>query len=128
VYFTRPPGDAVTQRLRGLADHWLDMGKIAPESAAARIREDRLDVLIELGGHTKDNSLLVLQNRAAAVQATYLGYPNTTGMGAVAWRIVDSYTDPEGAEKYATEKLLRLDPCFICFQPPREGGLGSDAL
>jgi protein O-GlcNAc transferase len=122
VYFTRPPGDKVTDRLRGLADHWLDMRKMAPDAAAARIREDKLDVLVELAGHTKDNNLLVLQHRAAPVQATYLGYPNTTGMTAVNYRIVDSYTDPQGAEALATEKLLRLDPCFICFQPPDQQG------
>jgi predicted O-linked N-acetylglucosamine transferase (SPINDLY family) len=122
VYFTRPPGDTVTERLKGLAEHWLDMRKMPPDTAAARIREDRLDVLIELAGHTKDNNLMVLQHRGAPVQATYLGYPNTTGMSAVNFRIVDSYTDPPGAERLATEKLLRLDPCFICFQHPEGQG------
>jgi predicted O-linked N-acetylglucosamine transferase (SPINDLY family) len=118
VYFTKPPGDHVTERLRPLADHWTEFRKVHPDYVAQRIRADNLDLLIDLAGHTQDNSLVALQQRPAAVQATYLGYPNTTGMTAIQYRIVDSHTDPPGAEQLASEKLLRLDPCFICFQPP----------
>lgn len=47
-----------------------------------------------------------------------IGYPNTTGHPAIDWRLVDSTTDPEGSERYATERLLRIDPCFLCYTPP----------
>jgi predicted O-linked N-acetylglucosamine transferase (SPINDLY family) len=60
----------------------------------------------------------VLRLRPAPVQMTYIGYPNTTGLADADYRIVDSVTDPAGAEAFVTEKLLRLDPCFLCYLPP----------
>jgi predicted O-linked N-acetylglucosamine transferase (SPINDLY family) len=122
VYYTKPTIDATTKRLRDLPDHWTTFPPKHPKDLiAAQIRADKLDLLIELAGHTKDNDLMVLQNRAAALQATYLGYPNTTGLSAVQFRFVDSLTDPPGlTDPFATEKLIRLDPCFICFQPPTD--------
>jgi predicted O-linked N-acetylglucosamine transferase (SPINDLY family) len=122
VYYTKQTVDSTTRRLRELPDHWTTFPPKHPkEDIAARIRADKLDLLIELAGHTKDNDLMVLQHRAAAHQATYLGYPNTTGLSAVQFRFVDSLTDPPGmTEPFATEKLVRLDPCFICFQPPTD--------
>jgi predicted O-linked N-acetylglucosamine transferase (SPINDLY family) len=121
IYYTKMTVDATTRRLRELPDHWTQFPKVSKEEIADRVRQDQLDLLIDLAGHTKDNDLMVLQNRAAAHQATYLGYPNTTGMSAVEFRIVDSLTDPPGlTEPFVTEKLVRLDPCFICFQPPTD--------
>jgi predicted O-linked N-acetylglucosamine transferase (SPINDLY family) len=87
---------------------------------AGAIRGDGIDVALELIGHTGRRSLPAFQPRCAPVQVSYLGYSNTTGMRAFDWRIVDSVTDPPGAEALATEKLFRLDPCFLCFAPDPE--------
>src|SRR5262249_17390933 len=88
---------------------------------AEKIYADRIDILIELSGHTQAHSLPALHHRPAPVQVTYLGYPNTTGLRSVDYRIVDSNTDPPGiADEVATEKLIRFDPCFLCYKPPAD--------
>jgi protein O-GlcNAc transferase len=118
IYQTNRVADAVTARLRPLASAWHVMDNISDEGLAQRIFDDRADVLLELSGHTHANSLGAVNARPAPVQVTYLGYPNTTGLRAVDWRLVDSITDPPGAEAFATEDLWRMDPCFLCYSPP----------
>ncbi|HWL69988.1 MAG TPA: tetratricopeptide repeat protein [Geminicoccus sp.] len=115
--------DAMTAALKQAADHWRDVWGIADDEIARRIRDDCIDILVDLAGHTSDSRLLVLARRPAPVQATYLGYPNTTGMPAVDWRIVDEVTDPAGADAYAVEQLLRLDRCFLTYEPVEFPGI-----
>ena len=120
VYSLSPRTDATTERLRSHAAQWIDASRLDTNSLLAKLREDRLDILIELGGHTNNNRLAALARAAAPIQVTYLGYPNTTGVPAIGYRIVDALTDPTGAESYATEHLLRLPRCFICYSPPSD--------
>ena len=122
VYQTNRIADGVTARLRALVEgkkgRWQVMDNISDHALAEKVFADRVDVLVELSGHTHAHSLAAMHRRPAPVQATYLGYPNTTGLRAIDYRIVDSHTDPAGAEAFASEKLLRLDPCFLCYKPP----------
>ncbi len=112
-------GDAVTERLRALSDHWRDVTFMDDDQAAETIRADRVDVLVELGGHTMASRLAVLARKPAPVQATYIGYPNTSGLPQVDWRITDGISDPEGeAESRHTERLARLPSGFLCYRPP----------
>jgi len=101
------------------------MARFNDQQIIAQIRADQVDIVLELSGHTHGNKLTALRLRGAPVQVTYLGYPNTTGVPAIDYRIVDSLTDPPGNERWATEKLIRLDPCFLCYTPredaPRPG-------
>ena len=122
--------DPTTARLRALVgeDHWRDVMELTDQAAAAIIRRDRLDVLIDLAGYTAGTRVAVLAHRPAPVQGSYLGYPNTTGLTRADFRIADSITDPPGsgtgtgADALATERILRLDPCFLCYR------LSDDAL
>jgi len=119
VYYTYPAADAVTARLRSYPSTWRDAARLPPDALAAMIRADRLDVLVELTGLTTGHSLLALALRPAPVQVTYLGYPATTGLPAIDARFVDSRTDPApSADAFATERLVRLDPCFLCYSAP----------
>lgn len=109
--------DAVTERLRGLSDHWHSIVGMTDTEAAAQIRADRIDILVELAGHTANNSLLVCARRPAPVQITWLGYPNTTGLEAIDYRFTDAIADPEGkSDCWHTEKLIRLEHGFLCYR------------
>ncbi|MFM9995424.1 MAG: glycosyltransferase [Phycisphaerales bacterium] len=120
-YHTLRDADATTARLRALADQWCDAGAMDDAGLGRRIRDDAIDVLVDLAGHTGGNRLGVAVRRPAPVIATYLGYPNTTGLPGVGWRIVDALTDPPGeSDTLATERLARLDRCFLCYRPPAD--------
>jgi predicted O-linked N-acetylglucosamine transferase (SPINDLY family) len=112
--------DATQERLRGYMEAWHECGALTHESIESRIRTRDIDVLIELGGHSGEPRLLALANKPAPVIISAIGYPNTTGLPAVDWRVVDSITDPPGSEHLCTERLLRIDPCFLCYSPPKD--------
>jgi len=115
-YGPSPTHDATSKRLRTLVQHWTDISRLSDRALVDRIRADQIDILVELSGYTVGNRMAALAHRAAPVQITYLGYPNTTGVPAMDYRLVDSMTDPAGpADTLASEKHLRLDPCFLCF-------------
>jgi protein O-GlcNAc transferase len=110
--------DAVTERLRACADVWHDVWELADDTLIALIQADRVDVLVDLSGHTEFNRLAVFAHRAAPVQVTYLGFPNSTGLSTMDFRITDAATDPYPlADTWHTERLLRLPDSQWCFRP-----------
>lgn len=110
--------DDMTQRLRELVDHWRDIATLSEDAATKLIVDDRIDVLIDLAGHTGNNRAPLMARGAAPVQFTYLGYPATTGIPAVQYRITDAVADPVGmTESHHTEALVRLPDCFLCYRP-----------
>ncbi len=111
--------DAVTERLRGLVPAWHEVHAWDDDRLAEQIRADQIDILVDLAGHTAQNRLLTLARQPAPVQITYLGYPNTTGLETIHYRLTDAWADPPGqTEAYHTETLLRLPRSFLCYQPP----------
>ncbi len=118
-YHNNRIADAVTQRLRGIADQWRDIANMEDEGVAERVRQDGIDILVDLAGHTSKNRLMVFARKPAPVQVTYLGYPATTGLSAMDYRITDAYADPAGADdRYYTERLVRLPHSTWCYLPP----------
>ncbi len=110
--------DAVTQRLQGLCDVWRSTVGLTDEQVAALIRADGIDVLIDLAGHTANGRLLALARKPAPVQVEYLGYPATTGIEAMDWRLTDAVAEPVGQrETFYTERLYRLPHSLWCYQP-----------
>jgi predicted O-linked N-acetylglucosamine transferase (SPINDLY family)/predicted SAM-dependent methyltransferase len=109
--------DEVTARLRGLADEWRDLRGVSADAAARMIRADRIDVLVDLAGHTGGGRPLLFARKPAPVQIAWLGYPNTSGLAQMDYRLSDAVADPPGeSDRHHTEKLLRLPEGFLCFQ------------
>jgi predicted O-linked N-acetylglucosamine transferase (SPINDLY family) len=111
--------DATTQRLQRHADVWRPITGMSDDAAAALIRGDEIDILIDLAGHTGFSRPLLLARKPAPVQISYLGYPNTSGLDAMDWLITDYYVDPPGmTESQFSEQLLRLPRTFATYTPP----------
>jgi predicted O-linked N-acetylglucosamine transferase (SPINDLY family) len=97
---------------------WRDIRGYNDERFAELVRRDRIDILVDLGGHTANSRLLSMASRPAPVQVSWLGYPNTTGLEAIGYRITDEQADPPGAtDHWHAEKLLRLEGGFLCYSP-----------
>jgi predicted O-linked N-acetylglucosamine transferase (SPINDLY family) len=110
----------VTERLKGLVSRWRDVSALSDDAAAATVVEDRIDVLVDLAGHTARNRLALFARRPAPVQVTYLGYATTTGLPAMDYRVTDGWVDPQGFEPHSCERLWRLPSGWLCFPPPPE--------
>jgi predicted O-linked N-acetylglucosamine transferase (SPINDLY family) len=110
--------DAVTERLRAYADDWRDIWRLTDDALIELIHTDRIDILVDLSGHTASNRLAAFARRAAPVQVSYLGYPASTGLATMDYRITDAVTDPPvPADDWHCERLLRLPDSQWCFRP-----------
>jgi len=111
--------DPVTHQVQQHADLWRMIYRLSDDQIARMIRDDRIDILVDLAGHTAGNSLLVFARKPAPVQVTYLGYPATTGLQAMDYRLTDALADPSGqTDSYCSEQLIRLPQTAWCYQPP----------
>lgn len=113
---TRP--DAVTERLQACSDVWRSTVGLGDEQMAEIIRHDRIDILVDLVLHTANNRLLVFARKPAPVQVTWGGYPGTTGLSAIDYRLTDPYLDPSGEDdSHYSEYSVRLPDSFWCYDP-----------
>ncbi len=118
-YMTRPQTDAVTERLRSLADHWRPVAHLHSEALADLVRTDSIDVLVDLASHTAENRLLAFVRQPAPVQVTMIGLMQTTGLKSIGYRVTDSLLDPPGeTECFNSERLVRLESGPLVFAPP----------
>ena len=117
VYSTSSRGDATTQRLKLHTDLWRDCAD-GIAATHKQIVKDQVDILVELTGHFASNQLPIFAAKPTPVSITMIGYGNTTGLNSINTRIVDSITDPSPkADSLATEQLMRIDDCFLCYRP-----------
>ncbi len=118
-YYNDTVSDDTTLRIQSLVPHWRVLAELSDHDAARKVQEDKIDILVDLAGHTNRNSLMMFARKPAPVQATWLGYPNTTGFSCMDYRITDALCDPVGmTDALHTEKLIRLPDSFSCFTPP----------
>lgn len=117
-YSTGGKKDGYTRELAARADAWREAAALSPAELADAIHADGIDILVDLAGHSGDPRLAALAQRPAPVQATWLGYLNTTGMTRLDYRISDPHADPAGmTERLHTEKLARLPHSQWCYRP-----------
>jgi predicted O-linked N-acetylglucosamine transferase (SPINDLY family) len=104
--------DAVTKRLQSQFAHWRSVARLPDESLAEQIRSDAIDILVDLSGHTAKNRLMTFARKPAPIQASWLGYPGTTGLTAIDYYISDGRILPPGKfDNQFTEKIVRLPAC-----------------
>ena len=111
--------DAVTARFKASASHWRDVAGLDDTRLDALIRADDIDILIDLSGFSAGNRMAALARKPAPVQiASWVGYPATTGLPAMDYILADRHQVPPGAERYYSERVIRLPDSYVCFEPP----------
>jgi len=112
--------DRTTRTIRGLCTRWEAVAALSDAEIVRNVRAHEIDVLIDLAGHTSRNRVRILSARPAPVLVSYLGYPNTSGVEEVDYRISCERADPtEEGGRYFTEEIVRIEPFFLCYEPPR---------
>jgi predicted O-linked N-acetylglucosamine transferase (SPINDLY family) len=107
-YYCHPDIDPMTQEIAASCDHFLPCAHMSDDELAQRIRDDGIDILVDLAGHTAHNRLTVFSRKPAPIQVTYLGYIDTTGLAAMDYRLAHVDTDPPENDRYYTEKVVRF--------------------
>jgi FkbM family methyltransferase len=118
-YSTHNKYDYITKRINNVADKWQSVIGYNDDIIAGMIREDEIDILIELSGHAADNRLRTVALEPAPIIVKWVGgLFNTTGLRSVDYLITDWYETPKGEEQYYTEKLVRMPDDYVCYLPP----------
>ncbi|MCW9035969.1 MAG: tetratricopeptide repeat protein [Rhodospirillales bacterium] len=111
--------DRYTEQFKEACDNWREIYSDSDYTASERIRNDKIDILIDMNGHTKTTRLALFASRPAPVQISWFDYVDTTGLKAMDYYIGDSHQIPVEDEKYWVEKIYRLPHDYICYTPPK---------
>jgi predicted O-linked N-acetylglucosamine transferase (SPINDLY family) len=126
LYADVPRPDRATARIRAASDRWQNIQHLDDAAAARLIEADGIDILIDLAGHTSGNRLGIFAHKPAPVQATWIGYPDVTGLPTIDWRLTDGIVDPDmdqgngNRNEEHGESFFRLTEGFLCYRPPDE--------
>lgn len=117
AFHLHPASDHITERVKLHADHFVSLANLPAEEQAQAIRQENIDILIDLAGHTGNNGLLAMAQKPAPIQISWIGFPATTGLSSIDYKFTDEVTDLPGSEDQYTEKLYRLPTLFCCYRP-----------
>jgi predicted O-linked N-acetylglucosamine transferase (SPINDLY family) len=120
AYFSHPLADEISARIQAQFHAWHPVYELDDEALVRQIGENRIDILIDLSGHTGENRLPAFAWKPAPVQVTWLGYLGTTGVAHIDYLLADDWTLPPELESQFTEKVWRLPGSYLCFTPPGE--------
>jgi predicted O-linked N-acetylglucosamine transferase (SPINDLY family) len=112
--------DGMTGQLRKHCDGWHDIARVSDNDLADLIRQDRIDILVDLDSHTPMNRLLAFARKPAPIQVTYLAYCSTTGLRTIDYRLTDPFLDPLGQPSFYAEESVWLPETYWCYQPHRK--------
>lgn len=118
AYYNHVRNDAVSARIKACCHGWLPVAELSDESLARRIRDDDIDILIDLSGHSARNRLPLFAWKPSPLQVSWLGYFATAGVAAIDYLIADPWTLPESEAAHFSEKIWRLPETRLCFTPP----------
>jgi protein O-GlcNAc transferase len=117
-YYNNQNQDEFTEKLKSYVQSWVNCATLTDEQLSQKILRDKIDILVDLSGHTPLNRMSVFARSPAPVQITYLGYPNTTGLTTMNYQLVSQTTTPQGMiDDQISEKFLRLSESYCCFDP-----------
>lgn len=116
-YATQLRVGEIKEKIKASATEWVECAHLDDEMLVRKIRRDKIDILVDLNGHTLGHRLGVFARKAAPIQATWLGYFATTGLASMDWIISDEVTLPLGNERFFTERPCRINPCYLSFSP-----------
>jgi len=118
VYYCNEVQDNATERLKAYVDHWFDCPLLSDEDLAKRIRDDEIDILVDLSGHTLGNRLLTFVRKPAPIQVSWMGYVGSTGLTSIDYRLTDAVAEPSGAQSSVTpEQPFMLNPIWYVYRP-----------
>ncbi|GCE62133.1 FkbM family methyltransferase [Microcystis aeruginosa] len=112
--------DEITEEIQSSCDHWRSTLGLTDEQVIEQIKQDQIDILIDLAGHTDDNRLPIFFSKPAPIQASYLGYFATTGIPTIDYWITDHHLHPVDTEEKTSETIWRLPRCYVAYQPSPE--------
>ena len=117
-YYNHTRKDQVTQALKQQPVHWRDIPSLTDKNFCELVREDQIDILVDLSGHTSRNRLAAFALKPVPIQVTMIGCMQTTGLKAMDYRVTDAILDPQGeSEHLHSEKLVRMETGPLCFEP-----------
>lgn len=114
--------DTLLERYRAAVDMWRDTANVKDEQLADVVRQDRIDLLVDLSLHMAGNRLITFALKPAPVQVTYLAYPGTSGLDTIDYRFTDPYIDALGSVGFYTERSVHLPETYWCYSAPEESG------
>jgi len=121
IYNASTRSDDLTDFFRSKVDRWTPINQLTDEQAAQQITADRIDILIDLSLHTAGGRLEVFSYRPAPLAGTFAGYPGTTGLPQIDFRLSDPYLDPPGqTDSFYVEQTIRLTDSFWCYRPAED--------
>jgi predicted O-linked N-acetylglucosamine transferase (SPINDLY family) len=116
-YYNCIKNDPLTEKFRSSADHWRDIIGKTDTEAAEMIRQDRIDILVDLAGHTNKTRVGICGLKPAPVQAHWIGFTGTIGLSSIDYLIIDPVSAPQGADRWYIESLVRLPYGRFCYTP-----------
>lgn len=119
-YYNHSIVDERTKHMKSLVPNWRLIFQRADADVAELIRRDGIDILVDLAGHTGTNNLPMFGLKPAPVQVSWIGYPNTTGLSTMDYRITDAFADPQGAADGLHTENYGVFQNVFCFEAPAQ--------